>query len=90
MAHNVPPHWKAPTFSFNTQDQVTEWRQFYIRVIDYVEVLDIEPDQEDETKRGWRQIKMMFQGEDRQAYSYSRRSMHTIQSTESHTSYHKR
>ena len=67
MAHNTPPQWEAPTFSFNTQDQAIEWRQFYIRVIDYLEALDIDPDQEDETKRGWRQIKMMFQGEDGQA-----------------------
>ena len=67
MAHNIPALWEAPKFSFHTQDQVTEWRQFHIRVIDFLEALDIDPDQEDETKRGWRQIKMIFQGNDRQA-----------------------
>ena len=67
MASNNTPQWEAPKFSFNTQDQVAEWKQFYIRVIDYLEALDIDPDQEDETKRGRQQIKMIFQGEGRQA-----------------------
>ena len=66
--------------------------------IDYLEALDIDPDHKDETKRGWRQSKMMFEGEDRQAlqtlngqqYNYSRRSMHTIQSAKSHTNHCKR
>ena len=32
-----------------------------------LETLDINPEREDETKKGWKQIKMMFTGEDRQA-----------------------
>ena len=62
-----PPHWEAPKFSFNTEDQAAEWKQFYICALDYLETLDIDPDKQDENKRGWHQIKMMFQGDDRQA-----------------------
>ena len=67
MASNNTHQWEAPKFSFKAQDQAAEWKQFYIRAVNYLEAPDIDPDQEDETKRGWRQIKMMFQGEDRQA-----------------------
>ena len=35
--------------------------------MDYLEALDIDPHKQDENKRGWHQIKMMFQGDDRQA-----------------------
>ena len=33
----------------------------------FLETLDTDPNKEDESKWGWHQIKMMFQGEDRQA-----------------------
>ena len=66
MANSNTPTWEAPKFSFNTDDKAAEWRQFYIKAIDYLEALDIDPDQEDETKRGWKQFKMMFQGDNRQ------------------------
>ena len=57
----------APSFSFNTADQPTAWREFYTRAIDYLETIDIGPEEEDQHKRGWKQIKIMFTGEDRQA-----------------------
>ena len=41
-----------------------EWKTFYTRILDFPEILDIDPEKQDETKQGWRQIKMMFQGED--------------------------
>ena len=47
-----PSHWEASKFSFNTEDQAAEWKQFYICALDYLEALDIEPDQLDENKRG--------------------------------------
>ena len=59
--------WTAPTFSFNMEGQPAAWKEFYTRVIDYLETIDIDPEQEDQHKRGWKQIKMMFTGEDRQA-----------------------
>ena len=66
MAQHVPPQWEAPQFTFNAEDQATEWQRFHIKAIDYLEALDIDPDQEDDTRREWKQIKMMFKGEDRQ------------------------
>ena len=44
-----------------------EWKTFYTRVLDFLETIDIDPDKQDETKQGLRQMKIMFQGEDRQA-----------------------
>ena len=38
-----------------------------MRAIDYLETIDIDTEAEDENKKGWKQIKMMFTGEDRQA-----------------------
>ena len=57
--------WTAPTFSFDTADQPTTWTDFYIRAIDYLETLRIDPEKEDSEKTGWIHIKMMFMGEDR-------------------------
>ena len=57
----------SPKFSFDVSDQAVEWKKFYTRAIDFLEALDIDPDKEDGTKWGWHQIKMMFQGGDRQA-----------------------
>ena len=67
MARSNPPRWEAPKFSFNVEDQAAEWKKLYIRAIDYLEALDIDPDKADETKQGWHQIKMMLQGEGRHA-----------------------
>ena len=61
------PHWEAPKFSFNSPHQVDAWKSFYTRTLDFLEALDIDPNVEDQGKRGWRQIKMMFQDEDCQA-----------------------
>ena len=38
--------WTAPTFSFDTADQPTAWRDFYIRAIDYLETLRIDPEKD--------------------------------------------
>ena len=59
-------HWEAPQFSFNAPDQTQEWKNFYTRVLDVLETLNIDPERQDENKHGWKQIKMMFQGDDRQ------------------------
>ena len=67
MAQNNTTRWEAPQFSFNMEDQAVEWKKFYTRAIDYLETIDIDPEQEDQNKRGWKQIKMMFTREDRQA-----------------------
>ena len=67
MAHSSTTRWEAPTFSFNADNQPAAWREFYIRALDYLETLNIDPEQEDQHKKGWKQIKMMFTREDRQA-----------------------
>ena len=67
MAQNNTSKWEAPKFSFDIKDQASEWKKFYTRAIDYLETLDIDPEQEDQDRKGWKQIKMMFSREDRQA-----------------------
>ena len=67
MASSTTPQWKIPKFSFDVPDQGSEWKKFYTTAIDFLEALEIDPEKEDETKWSWHQIKMMFQGEDRQA-----------------------
>ena len=67
IAQSSTTRWTAPTFSFNMEDQPAAWREFCTRDIDYLETIDIDPEQEDQHKKGWKQIKMMFTGEDRQA-----------------------
>ena len=59
--------WTAPTFSFDATDLPTTWRDFYLRALDYLEMLKIKPEEEDQEMRGWSLIKLMFTGEDRQA-----------------------
>ena len=58
------PCWEAPKFSFNAPNQVDVWKSFYTYALDFLEALDIDPNVEDQGKRGWRQIKMMFEDED--------------------------
>ena len=60
-------HWEAPKFSFNSPNQAAEWQAFYTRALDFLEALDIDPEAADQHKCGWRQIRMMFEGEDCQA-----------------------
>ena len=67
MAQNNTSRWEAPKFSFNTEDQAAARREFYTRALDYLETLDIDTEAEDNNKRGWKKIKMMFTWEDRQS-----------------------
>ena len=62
----INSNWTAPTFSFNAADQCTAWHHFYLRALDYLELLRIQPKEEDQLKRGWEQITTMFTGENRQ------------------------
>ena len=63
-SRSTTPWWEAPKFSFNLPNQANAWKSFYTRVLDFLEALDIDPDVEDQGKKGWRQIKMMFEDED--------------------------
>ena len=58
-------HWEAPTFHFNSANQSEDWSIFYTRALDYLDSLDIELDEADETHKEWKQLKLMFEGEDR-------------------------
>ena len=62
----INSNWTAPTFSFDSADQPTTWRDFYYRATDYLELLRIKPTEEDQLKRGWEQITTMFTGENSQ------------------------
>ena len=62
----ISSNWTAPTFSFDAADHPTTWRDFYYRAQDYLELLRIKPEEEDQEKRGWEQITTMFTGENRQ------------------------
>ena len=64
VSRSSAPHWEAPKFSFNAPNQVDAWKSYYTRVLDFLEALDIDPNVEDQGKRGWRQIKMRFEDED--------------------------
>ena len=59
-------NWTAPTFSFDLADHPTTWRDFYYRAQDYLELLRIRPEEEDQEKWGWEQLTTMFTGESRQ------------------------
>ena len=65
MAQNNT-RWTAPTFSFDSADLPNAWTEFYLSTTDYLEVLRIKPEEEDQEKRGWEQITTMFTGENRQ------------------------
>ena len=46
MASRAPTtRWEAPQFSFNSPQQTQEWKNFYTRVLDYLETLDIDPEE---------------------------------------------
>ena len=66
-SRSTTPHWEAPKFLFNSPNQVDAWKSFYIRALNFLEALDIDPDEEDQEKKGWKKIKMMFEDEDHQA-----------------------
>ena len=60
----IAHYWEAPKFLFNSPNQAAEWQAFYTRALDFLEALDIDPEAAEQNKCGWRQIKMMFEGED--------------------------
>ena len=68
MASSHPhTHWKAATFHFNSPTQSEDCRTFYIRALNYLHALDIEPDQADDNCKGWKQLKLITEGENIQA-----------------------
>ena len=48
-------------------NQPTDWRAFYTRALNYLDVLDIKTEQTDDCCKGSKQLKLMFKGKDREA-----------------------
>ena len=67
MTLSNTPCWEATTFFFHIQNQTEEWKLFYTRSVDFLKALDINLEEEDQNKSTWCQIKMMFEGDNRQA-----------------------
>ena len=63
MAPRKNPHWEAPKFSFNSQNQAEECKFFYTRALVFFEALDINPDEEDQGRKERHQRKIMFEGD---------------------------
>ena len=59
--------WKGPKFTLSTLNQGYEWKAFYIQAIDFLKAMDIVKEMEDNIKIGWKQLHMMFEGEDYQS-----------------------
>ena len=60
-------HWEAPTFHFNSPNNSEDSSVFYTRALDYLDALDIELETDDQSRKGWKQLKLVFEGEDRKA-----------------------
>ena len=47
------PHWEAPKFSFSSQ-QMDNWKAFQPRARDYLKALNIDANELNNTKTGWK------------------------------------
>ena len=47
-------------FHFNSPTQSEDWRTFYTRALDYLDALEIEPDQADVNHKGLKQMKLVL------------------------------
>ena len=65
MASHPKSHLEASKFNFNYPHQSEDWKVCYNWAIDYLEALDINAEEADDCHTGWKQLKMMFEGEDR-------------------------
>ena len=54
-------------FHFNSPNQSEDWRTFYTRAVDCLDALDIGIDQADNCHKGWKWLKLMLKGDDREA-----------------------
>ena len=67
MASHPNTFWKAPSFHFNSPNLSEDWQVFYTWAIDYLKALNINTEMADESHTGWKQLCMMFKGEDRKS-----------------------
>ena len=66
MASHPTSFWEAPKFNYNSPQQSEDWEVIYTRAIDYLNALDINAEEADGCKTGWKQLKMMSKGRDLQ------------------------
>ena len=60
-------HWETQKCTFSAPNQGDEWKAFYICLVDFLKAIAIDTGSEGDTKKGWKQLHMMFTGEDHQA-----------------------
>ena len=48
----------SPQIPLQLPNQAEELKLFYTRALDFLEALDMNPDEEDQGKKGWHQIKI--------------------------------
>ena len=63
MASHPNNHWEAPKSNFNSPHQSEDWKFVFTMLLDYLEALNINTDEADNQCTGWKQLKMMFEGE---------------------------
>ena len=68
MASHPNNWWDACTFHFNSPNQSEDWKAFYTRALDYLDALDRETNEADNCHKGWKRLKLLFEGDDRQAF----------------------
>ena len=56
----------SPKVQLNTPQQSKDWRSFYTKAINYLETLNIDATESNDNKTSWKQLKIVFRGEDRQ------------------------
>ena len=66
MALCPSTQWETSKFIFNFPSQSEDWKVFYTRALDYLEAFNIDTNEADDWHTGWKKLKMMFEGEDRQ------------------------
>ena len=62
MCRSNTPHWEA-LFTFWHRIRLISGKLFYIHVVNFLEVTDIDTETKDSTMKGWKQLKMMFEWE---------------------------
>ena len=48
---NNMSQWVAPKYTFSISNQMEEWKAFYVRALNYLEILDIDVDTPGQTKK---------------------------------------
>ena len=58
------PCWEAPEFSFQLSQQSEDLKAFFSRVLNYLEALNFNTNEPNDTRTSCIQLKMMFEGKD--------------------------